>query len=144
MDTSLILSIVLSKVIPFSLRYRDIEEQPIQNLFVNVGDELLWEVSREYYNNDLKSGKIHKGELTLTEYKIKNKLFLGNDQLIQMGFAFVLLLSNNSNFIELKEYNVAKNKTVRHIIIREGLKNLINNIAIIDSEELPMIIKPLP
>jgi len=143
MDPTLVLSIVLGKVIPFSVRYKDAQEQPVHSLFKDLGEALLREVGLEYYNNDIKSGKISK-DLSLCKYCANNNLVLDEDELIKLGSDFVILLSNNSNLIELKEIKVSKNLSKRIILARSGLKNILDNISLVDSEELPMLIKPLP
>jgi DNA-directed RNA polymerase len=142
MDPTLILSILLGKAIPFSVRYKDSDEQPIHSLFKDLGDALLREVGLEYYNNDLKAGKITK-DINLSEYCSINNLILDEEELIKLGCDLVVILSNNSNLIELKEIKVSKNLSKRIILARDGLKNLLDNITLVDSEELPMLIKPL-
>ena len=43
-DTSLILSVVMGKIIPFVVKYNDLEKQPITNLMSSTGEAILREI----------------------------------------------------------------------------------------------------
>ena len=57
-DSSLILSVVMGKIIPFVVKYSDLEKQPVTNLMWSTGEAILREVALELYKRDLKSGHI--------------------------------------------------------------------------------------
>jgi hypothetical protein len=40
-DTTLILSVIMSKCIPFTVKYENIEDQPVTKLFYTTGNALL-------------------------------------------------------------------------------------------------------
>lgn len=142
MDPALILSIVLSKVIPFVFRHSDHDEQPIISLFKNIGNSIVLDISVEQYKKDLKNKKI-KQKISLEEYRIKNNFIFDETDMIKLGLDLVTILSENSNLIEMQEIKVDKNLTKRIIVARDGLTELLDKITLVDSEELPMIIKPI-
>ena len=55
LDPYLIISIVIGKLIPFTLKYKNLDEQPITKLIISVGKAMLKEVSVELYKRDLKN-----------------------------------------------------------------------------------------
>jgi hypothetical protein len=143
-DSTLILSIVMGKVIPFVVKYANYEEQPVTNLFKNTGQELLNEVIRELYSRDLKNNNI-PSDLKYSQYKldkIKNNM-LDEEKLIKLGCDLIIFLSERSNFFEVKELKLGKNISKRVIIPKGDFVKLLENIIYIDTEELPMIIPPL-
>lgn len=162
LKTSLIISIVLGKVIPFSLRHTDILNQPTHSLFLNVGKALKRETIIELYE------RIKNGEEYIEKFKeSKNKRIVDtiielrkmlpiykdnlniiekeifDDDLIRIGLGFVALLSETSDFYTLDDQIIAKNKSIRYVIPRPKLHVLINNIVLIDTIDLPMIMPPI-
>lgn len=70
----------------------------LEVLLVVLSSEL---VCIEKYNKDLESGVI-SNECKFLEYRSENNLYLSNEELILLGLELVILLSNNSNLIEVK------------------------------------------
>ena len=67
-----ILSIVMGKIIPFAVKYKDLDEQPITKLMVSTGEAILQQVRLELYLRDLKNKEISP-KVKLQEYiKISN------------------------------------------------------------------------
>lgn len=143
MDASLILSIVLGRCITFAVRFNELDKQPTYNLFKTISEDILFEVVKEYYIKDKNSNKLNKS-INLQEYSENKNLSLSEEEGMKLGLDLVVLLCNNSNFLELKEIKVDKNTSKRVLVTKEGFSELINNITLMDSEEMPMIIKPLP
>ena len=67
---------------------------------------------------------------------------LSGDDLLKAGLGFTALLSGNSDFYILDDKIIAKNKSIRYVIPKPNLHILIQNIALMDTIELPMIIPP--
>jgi len=40
-EPTLILSVVMGKIIPFVVKYNDLESQPITNFIIQIGEEIL-------------------------------------------------------------------------------------------------------
>src|SRR5699024_1502475 len=98
---------------------------------------------KEYYIKEKNSNKLNKS-INLQEYSENKNLSLSEEEGMKLGLDLVVLLCNNSNFLELKEIKLDKNTSKRVLVTKEGFSELINNITLMDSEEMPMIIKPLP
>jgi len=143
MDPSLILSIVLGRSITFAVRFEDLDKQPIHSLFKNISDDILFEISKEYFIKDKNSNKL-ENNINFHEYCENNNFTLSEEDAIKLGLDLVVLLCNNSNFLELKEIKIDRSISKRVLITKEGFNDLINNITLMDSEEIPMIIKPYP
>lgn len=140
---SLILSIVLGRCITFAVRFDDLDKQPIHSLFKSISDDILFEIGKEYFIKEKKTNKL-KENINIHEYCKKNNFFLSEEDEIKLGLDLVVLLCSNSNFLELKEIKIDRNISKRVLITKEGFKELIDNITLMDSEEIPMIIKPYP
>jgi hypothetical protein len=157
---SLIISIVLGKVIPFSLRHSDILNQPTHSLFADVGKTLqnqsIFELHQridavqnrieEIKNSTDKKLVSEFNKLTKAVDEYKNSLKkldeLSGESIIKAGLGFTALLSETSEFYSLEDQIIAKNKSIRYIIPKNKLKILIDNITLLDTIELPMIIPP--
>nr|AAD31445.1 RNA polymerase [Neurospora intermedia] len=158
---SLIISIVLGKVIPFSLRHSDILNQPTHSLFAEIGKTLKYQSIFELHHRigliqnrveEIKNStekklvsEFNKLTKVLDEYKntLKNLEELSGESIIKVGLGFTALLSETSEFYSLEEQIIAKNKSIRYILPKNKLNTLINNITLMDTIELPMIIPPL-
>jgi hypothetical protein len=145
LDKSLILSVIMSKCIPFVIKYENIEDQPVTKLFKDTGQALLLHGAFYYYNNDVKNGKVFpKSNYKIGDYMIDNNIMLNEDEIISLGCDFVHFFSERSNFFEVRDIIITKDLRKRIILPKSDLKHLLNNITFLDSEELPMIINPLP
>ena len=140
-DETLILSIVLSNAIPFTLKYNDMYEQPIYSLYENIGNAILKQFCLQAYSQHIKNGGTQ--ESNFNDYCINNNLQLSNDEIILLGFDFLDLICSNSSLIELNEIRFKKNITQRVLIPKEGINNFLSYFTLIDSPEIPMLIKPL-
>jgi DNA repair exonuclease SbcCD ATPase subunit len=170
LKTSLIISIILGKVIPFSLRHSDIFNQPTHSLFLSVGKtlkrETIIELKQRIDNAEKRINEIN--DLTKIEIDEKKKIKLDeennelrrliheykdnlnslekeifDDDLIKTGLGFVALLNETSDFYTLDEQIIAKNKSIRYVIPRPKLQVLIDNIVLMDTIDLPMVIPPI-
>ena len=143
LDKSLILSVIMSKCIPFVVKYENIEDQPVTKLFKSIGDILLLQGALNYYNNDIKNGKVFSNpEYTVRDYMKDNKILLDEAQIITLGCDFVYFFSERSNFFEVRDMKIKKDLRKRVILPKSDLKYLLNNITFLDTEELPMLINP--
>lgn len=142
LDSTIILSIVMSKIIPFSLKYGDYEDQPITKLIITIGREINRQSSYELYSRDLKLGFISK-DIKLNDYTEKNNLILSEEDLAKLGLDLVSFFSSRSTFVELKEISVNKKLYKRVLLPKENLNALLENFSMVDTEELPMLVKPL-
>lgn len=153
LDTTLILSVILSKCIPFTLKYEDVENQPVTKLFYNTGSALLLQAGLHYFNRDKKNNKLIDRSDTQTgtdkEYKVMdymkdNNILLNEEETIALGCDFINFFSERSNFFKMKEEVVKNDLRRRFILPKPDLKHLLDNVTFLDTEELPMIINPLP
>jgi hypothetical protein len=143
-EPSLILSIVMSKAIPFVVKYENNEDQPVTKLFLKTGEALFSEVVHKIYT-DSNSCKIKKSkEYTVKNFMVDNNLILSEEELVSLGCDFITFFSERSNFIEVKDIMVRKDLRKRVIIPKSDLISLLENVTYLDTEELPMIIKPYP
>lgn len=142
LDSTIILSIVMSKIIPFSIKYGDYEDQPITKLIITIGREINRQSSYELYSRDLKSSLITK-DIKLNDYSEKNNLLLSEEDLAKLGLDLVSFFSSRSTFVELKEIAVNKELYKRILLPKDNLNALLEKFGMIDTEELPMLVKPL-
>jgi len=142
-DPSLILSVVIGKVIPFVIKYNDLESQPITNFIIQIGEEILKVVYLEMYKRDLENEKI-SSELKFYEYIKQNNLTFNEDESAKLGLDMLNFFSNRSNFVELKEIKVKKDLIKRQLIPKEDFYKLLDGFTLIESEELPMLVPPYP
>lgn len=142
-DASLIISVIISKIIPFTLKYKDIDTQPITKLILDVGKAILNEIAYNLYIKDLKD-KVISEEVKLKDYIKEKDLSLEDDELAKFGLDFIHFIGSRSNFVELKESYVGKELYRRYLVPKEDLTVLLENYSFIDTEELPMLIKPFP
>jgi len=140
-DPSLILSVVIGKVIPFVIKYKDLESQPITNFIIQIGEEILKVVYLEMYRRDLENENI-SSELKFYEYIKQNNLNFNEDELVKLGLDMLSFFSNRSNFVELKEIKVKKDLFKRQLIPKEDFYKLLDSFTLIESEELPMLVPP--
>ena len=143
LDPSLILSIILGKVIPFAIKYKDLDEQPITKLIINIGETIVNEAAFKLYEQDLKNNLISP-EVKFKEYRTLKNLNLSEGELSKIGLDLVYFFTSRSNFVELIEVRVGRENYRRYILPKEDLLLLLENISFTDSEELPMLVKPLP
>jgi hypothetical protein len=73
-----------------------------------------------------------------------NNILLNEEEIIALGCDFIFFFSERSNFFEIKDVMVKKDLRKRVIICKEDLKHLLNNVTYLDTEEIPMVINPLP
>ena len=168
LNTALIISIILGKVIPFSLRHPDILNQSTHSLFADIGKLLKRNIIIEVHNkieeanlqlkkeNEKKLTKLLASEMNKTNFEIErlgtaiieyqdilNRLQdLHDDDLLRIGLGFTALLSEKTSFYSLEEKMISKNKSIRYIVPKNNLLKLIQKISLIDTIELPMIIPP--
>lgn len=149
LEASLILSLVLGKSLSFGLKYQNFDLQPINKLFHSIGMDLIRIINMENYKEFLKNDV--KDDLydvytpsSFIEFFEKHGKSVDEDTAIKIGFEFTYIISENSNFFELKESKIDRNLTKRYIILKSGFKDIINTITLTTTSELPMIIKPLP
>jgi len=143
MDPSLIVSIVMGKLIPFSIRYSDLDKQPTTKFIMNVAETIFKQLVYEMYSKDLKN-KVIKENVSIKDYMLAHDLKMNDEDLIKMGLDFINYFSSRSNLVELKEVRVKKDLFKRYIIPKDDLINFFEKFTFIDSEEIPMLVKPLP
>lgn len=144
-DRTLILSVIMSKCIPFTVKYENVDDQPVTSLFKVTGNALLWEAALHHYKNDIKNGKlIPKSDYKIRDYMIDNNFLLNEEESIGLGCDFISFFSERSNFFAVKDVSVKKNLRRRLILPKSDLKYLLENVTYLDTEELPMVINPLP
>jgi len=140
-----IVAIVISKIIPFAVKYKELDDQPITKLIFSVGEAILTEVriqSYLKYSNSSSTG-LEKNKVDFEQYIKLNDLNLSEDEITKIGLDFIHFFSSRSNFVELKEVYVKKESYRRYLIPKDNLNDLLENISITDSEQLPMLVKPL-
>ena len=142
MDPSLIVSIVMGKLIPFSLRFEDLDKQPTTKFIVDVGETIFKQFVNEIYSKDLKN-KVIEENVTIKDYMLANNLKMSDDDLIKMGLDFISYFSSRSNLVEVKEVRVRKDLFKRYIIPKDNLIKFFDKFTFIDSDEIPMLVKPL-
>ena len=144
MDSILILSIALGKIISFTLKYKDLYDQPVTKLFEVIGERIVSEYFFNEYKKKLKSENLKQSEFKFYEFKEKINLQTNEDDIKKLGMDIVYFISDRCNFIEIKEIGIRKEMYIRQIIPKEYFNMLLEEFTIIDSEELPMIAPPLP
>jgi hypothetical protein len=143
LDSTIILSIVMSKVIPFALKYGAYEEQPITKLVITLATEINRQSAYELHSRDLKSGLISQ-DVKLNDYIQNNNLLLSEENLAKLGLDILSFFCDRSTFVELKEIKVKKELYKRIVLPKDNLNSLLENFSMVDSEELPMLVKPFP
>lgn len=141
-DSTLILSVVIGKIIPFVVKYSDLEKQPVTNLMLSTGEAISKEVCLEMYKRDLKSCHI-SSKLSFNEYIKEKNLSLSEDELIKLGVDLIQFFTHRSNFVEVKEVYKKKDLYRRYLVPKEDFKKLLDNITYLESEEIPMIVPPV-
>jgi len=145
LDKTLILSVIMSKCIPFTVKYENVDNQPVTKLFYRTGEALLLQGALYYYNNEIKMGTLSpNSNYKLRDYMIEKNIMLNEEEIIALGCDFVFFFSERSNFFEVRDVKVKKDLRKRIILPKSDLKHLLNNITFLDTEELPMIINPKP
>jgi len=159
-DETLIVSIVLGKAIPFCIRHADILNQPTHSLFKEVGETLQREVIKELNikikneietlslenESDLKDENIISTinkNIELHKENIIKVESIDEENILKIGLDFIALFGNNSNFFSLEEKLVNKNESKRFLLPKNKLELLINEITLMDTIEIPMIITPM-
>jgi len=145
-DPCLILSVVIGKIIPFVVKYGDLESQRITEFLIQIGNEIFKVVYFEMYKKDLKCEKI-SSELKFYEYMKQNNLTYNEEESVKLGLDMLYFLSDRSNLVELKEVKVkVKEKDLfkRQLIPKEDFYKLLDRFSLIESEELPMLVQPYP
>lgn len=142
MNPSLIVSIVMGKLIPFSIRFKDLDNQPTTKFIMDVAETILKQFVYEMYSKDLKN-KVIKKDLSIHDYMLANGLNINDDDLIKMGLDFINYFSSRSNLVEVKEVRIKKDLYKRYIIPKDSLIKFFEKFTFIDSVEIPMLVKPL-
>ena len=119
MNPATIVSIVMGKLIPFSMRYKDLDEQPTTKFIMDVAETILKQLVFEMYSKDLKK-KVIEENVTMEEYMLVNDLKMNNEDLIKMGLDFVNYFSSRSDLVEVKEVRVKKDLFKRYIIPKDN------------------------
>jgi len=140
-EPTLILSVVMGKIIPFVVKYNDLESQPITNFIIQIGEEILKIVYLEMYRRDLGNEKI-SSELKFYEYIKQNNFTFNEEESVKLGLDILHFFSDRSNFVELKEVKVKKDLFKRQLIPKEDFYKLLDSFTLIESEELPMLVPP--
>jgi len=133
----------MSKCIPFILKYEDSENQPVTKLFYNTGKALLEEAAFTQYLQDIKNELISKKDNDFKTYLKDNGYILTEELIISLGCDFIIFFSERSNFFEVKEIKVGKELSRRIITPKSDLNYMLENITYMDTEQLPMIVKPM-
>lgn len=142
-EPSLILSVVMGKVIPFVVKYEGCDKQPVTKLFRKTGEALLWEVGLQRYKNAIQCGEIEVNpDYKVKQYMEDNNIKLSDDELITSGCDFIIFFCDRSNFVEVREIVINKEERRRVLFAKSDLTNLLENITYLDTEVLPMIVKP--
>ena len=144
MDATLILSIALGKIIPFALKYKDLNDQPVTKLFETIGERIVSNFYYNEYKNKINIENLKQSDFKFYEFMEKINFKLSKDDLKKLGMDIAYFVSDRCNFIEIKEIEIKKEMYIRQIIPKEYFSILLEEFTIIDSEELPMIIPPLP
>nr|YP_009072324.1 truncated RNA polymerase [Sclerotinia borealis]AHX82988.1 truncated RNA polymerase [Sclerotinia borealis] len=143
-DTTLVLCVIMSKCIPFTIKYENVEDQPVTKLFNTTGSVLLWEAQLQHYKNDIKDGLIANSDYKFSDYIKDTKILLDEDERIALGCCdFIFFFRERSNLFVVKDVKVKKDLRRRIILPKSDLKHPWNNVRYLDSEELPLIINPL-
>ena len=143
MDPSLIVSIVMGKLIPFSMRYKDLDKQPTTKFIMDVAETIFKQLVYEMYSKDLVN-KVIKENVTIKDYMLLHDLKMNNEDLIKMGLDFINYFSSRSDLVEVKEVLIKKDLFKRHIIPKPNLIKFFEKFTYIDTDEIPMLVKPLP
>jgi hypothetical protein len=142
MDPSLIVSIVMGKLIPFSIRFKDLDKQPTTKFIMDVAETIFKQFVYEMYSKDLKN-KVIKENVSIKDYMLVHNLKMNDEDLIKMGLDFINYFSSRSSLVEVKEVRIKKDLFKRYIIPKDNLIKFFENFTFIDSDEIPMLVKPL-
>lgn len=133
----------MGKVIPFVIRYKDLEEQPTYDLFKDIALEIVRQKVIDSYNNGIMSG-LMDSSMDFREYYSITTGDINADELILIGLDLIYLMASNSNLINMSEIKVDANLSRRIITQKPGFVALLDRVSYIDSIELPMLIRPIP
>lgn len=144
-DTTLILSVIMSKCIPFTLKYQNIDDQPVTKLFFNTGNALLLSAAMFHYKKDIASGILsYNPDYKVADYMRDNNFLLDEEVIIALGCDFIYFFSERSCFFEIKNVRVKKDLSKRIILPKPDLKHLLDFVTLLDTDEIPMVVKPIP
>lgn len=106
-DTTLVLCVIMSKCIPFTIKYENVEDQPVTKLFNTTGSVLLWEAQLQHYKNDIKDGLIANSDYKFSDYIKDTKILFDEDERIALGCCdFIFFFRERSNFFVVKDVKV--------------------------------------
>jgi hypothetical protein len=139
LDISLIISVIISQIFPFCFRYKDLMEQPVTQLYMNIGKKLYREINYKMYENTYPDKENRPSFLDFSS----NLPSFNNENLwLDLGVFMVHFIEIKCNLFSITERRFGPN-LYRIIIPSDELNSILDDIIFLDSEEIPMLIKPI-
>lgn len=155
LDSSLTISIILSRLIPFLIKFKDIQEQNVYVLYEKIGKDLFLEYALHEYK-EYKSNKDYSSEvllpeetavplearsLSFKEFKAKLGYYFSDQDIITLGFALLSIMEIFSSLFTSRIIT-KNNESTKYYLPSEELLEILNGVMINDIVELPMVCCP--
>jgi len=142
LDYSNIISICLSKVLPFIVFRNDDFDKKVTSLFQSIGEMLYKEVIKNNYKNYIDSLNNKENQINFKDFYFNNYTYDDKDA-IRLGSFIVVFIGEKSDLYCIdnikSDYDVSK----RVIIPGKLFEDLMHDFILFDSYEAPMIVEPL-
>lgn len=142
LDYSNIISICLSKVLPFIVFKNDNFDQKVTSLFESIGVLIYKEVIKTEYEKYVETLPNKECKILYKDYFLENYNY-SNEDAIRLGAFITMFIGDKSDLYFIDEINTEIDHTKRVIMPGKLFENLLQDFILFDSYESPMIVKPV-
>ncbi|ORY88691.1 hypothetical protein BCR41DRAFT_343728 [Lobosporangium transversale] len=142
LEISSIISICLSKVLPFIVFKNEDFDKHVTTLFESIGILLYKEVIKNNYINYVNSLSDKESKISYKDYHLDNYNY-SNEDAIRLGAFVVMFIGDKTDLYFIDNIKSDSNVTKRIISPGKLFEDLMHKFVLFDSYEAPMIVKPV-